>query len=168
MQRYLLDTKMIKPINRNPKAKQAFKLSLAQKFLLVFGLIVLSFTALPTVIILLIGLMPTITAILTDSKNINKITVIGCFNMAGVFVCLVNLLNQYSANQEITILGNVFNIIIMLGAAALGMIIYFELPGLFVMISKSSAHRRLHNIENKLEKITSEWGQEIMNDVIIK
>ena len=61
---------MIKPIDRNPKTKQAFKLSLAQKLLLIFGLVVLSFTALPTVIILLIGLMPTITTILTDSKNI--------------------------------------------------------------------------------------------------
>lgn len=159
---------MIKPIDRNPKTKQAFKLSLAQKLLLIFGLVVLSFTALPTVIILLIGLMPTITTILTDSKNINKITIIGCFNMAGVFICLVNLLNQYSAHQEITILGNVFNIIIVLGTAALGMVIYFELPSLFVVISKSSAQRRLHNIENKLEKITSEWGQEIMNDVVIK
>lgn len=159
---------MIKPIDRNPKTKQAFKLSLAQKLLLIFGLVVLSFTALPTVIILLIGLMPTITTILTDSKNINKITIIGCFNMAGVFVCLVNLLNQYSAHQEITILGNVFNIIIVLGTAALGMVIYFELPSLFVIISKSSVQRRLHNIENKLEKITSEWGQEIMNDVVIK
>lgn len=159
---------MIKPIDRNPKTKQAFKLSLAQKLLLIFGLVVLSFTALPTVIILLIGLMPTITTILTDSKNINKITIIGCFNMAGAFVCLVNLLNQYSAHQAITILGNVFNIIIVLGTAALGMVIYFELPSLFVIISKSSAQRRLHNIENKLEKITSEWGQEIMNDVVIK
>ena len=52
----------------------------------------------------------------------------------------------------------------MLGAAALGMIIYYELPNLFVMISKASVHRRLRNIDDKIEKLTTEWGSEIIQD----
>ena len=108
---------MIKPINRNPKTKKTFKLSFTQKLLLC--LIILSFTSLPIVIILLIGLLPTITTILVDPRNSQKITIVGCFNMAGSFICIINLLNQYSHNISISILGNVFNIVIMLGAAAL-------------------------------------------------
>lgn len=159
---------MIEPINRDPRTKQQFKLTLTQKILLIIGLVVLSFASLPIIIILLIGLLPTITTILIDSRNTNKITIIGCFNMAGTFICAANLLNQYNNGINITILGNVFSIIIVLGISALGMIIYFELPNLFIMASKASAQRRLHNIENKLEKITAEWGPEILNDVIIK
>ena len=89
---------------------------------------------------------------------------VGCFNLAGVFICLMNIFSQFSVNHAITILGNVFNIIIMLGAAALGMILYYELPNLFLLISKASAQRRLHSIDSKLEKIAEDWGRESLGE----
>ncbi len=155
---------MIKPL-RSPQTKPKLKLNLLQKILLLLGLIILVLTALPAVVILIIGLLPTITIILIDSKNTSKLTMVGCFNLAGVFICLMNIFNQFNLNHAITILGNVFNIIIMLGAAALGMVLYYELPNLFLLISKASAQRRLRNIDNKLEKIAEEWGQECISDI---
>lgn len=140
------------------------KLNLLQKILLLLGLIVLVLTALPAIVILIIGLLPTITVILIDSKNTSKLTMVGCFNLAGVFICLMNIFSQFSVNHAITILGNVFNIIIMLGAAALGMILYYELPNLFLLISKASAQRRLHSIDSKLEKIAEDWGRESLGE----
>lgn len=156
---------MIKPLRNRQLTKQKLKLNLLQKLLLLLGLVVLVITALPAVVILIIGLLPTITIILIDSKNTSKLTIVGCFNLAGVFVCLMNIFNQFNLNHAITILGNVFNIIIMLGAAALGMILYYELPNLFLLISKASAQRRLRNIDNKLEKIAEEWGNECIADI---
>lgn len=155
---------MIKPL-RSPQTKPKLKFNLLQKILLLLGLIILVLTALPAVVILIIGLLPTITIILIDSKNTSKLTMVGCFNLAGVFICLMNIFNQFNLNHAITILGNVFNIIIMLGAAALGMVLYYELPNLFLLISKASAQRRLRNIDNKLEKIAEEWGQECISDI---
>lgn len=152
---------MIKPIKRKQAQKQ-FKLSLLQKITLLFAIIALSFIAPQMVIILLIGLLPTITILLTDNKSSNKLLVVGCFNLSGVFIAMISIFDQYSQTHSVSILNNVFNIIIMLGAAALGMIIYYELPNLFVMISRSSIHRRLHNIDTKLEKITADWGNEII------
>ena len=140
------------------------KLNLLQKILLLLGLIVLVLTALPAIVILIIGLLPTITVILIDSKNTSKLTMVGCFNLAGVSICLMNIFSQFSVNHAITILGNVFNIIIMLGAAALGMILYYELPNLFLLISKASAQRRLHSIDSKLEKIAEDWGRESLGE----
>ena len=155
---------MIKPIKRKQDKKTPFKLSLVQKIILLFAIIILAFIAPQLVIILLIGLLPTITILLTDAKSNHKLLVVGCFNLSGTFISIMSILNQYSQYHSISILNNVFNIIIMLGAAALGMIIYYELPNLFVMISKASVHRRLKNIDAKLEKITNEWGAEIIED----
>ncbi len=155
---------MIKPLRRKQPPKKAVKLNLFQKIILLLGLVILVLSALPAIVILIIGLLPTITVILTDSKNTTKLTMVGCFNLAGVFICLMNIFNQFSVNHAITILGNVFNIIIMLGAAALGMILYYELPNLFVLISKASAQRRLRSIDGKLEKIAEDWGRESLGE----
>ncbi len=135
------------------------KLSLFQKILLVLGLLVLIFTALPAVIIVLIGLLPSITVLLTDSKNATKLTVIGCFNLSGVFICLMNIFNQFDLDQAFSIVSNIFNLIIMLGAAAVGAIIYYELPNLFVMISKASSQHRLKVIDARLEKLSQDWAK---------
>jgi len=159
---------MNKPRRRNQAPAPEFKLSWPQKFLLLLGLIVLSFAALPVVIILIIGLLPSITVILTNPKNMPKLMIVGFFNLSGVFVCMMNIYSQFASNHSINILDNVFNIIIMLGSAALGMILYFELPNLFVMISRASANRRLQNIDAKLEKISSEWGSEAIEGRSVK
>lgn len=139
------------------------KLSWFQKALLALGLVVLVFTTLPAVIVILIGLLPSITIILTDSKNMPKLTIVGCFNLAGVFICLMNIFTHFDITQAFSILGNIFNLIIMLGSAALGMIMYYELPNFFVMISKVSSQHRLKAIDAKLEKLTEDWGNEVVN-----
>ncbi len=156
---------MIKPYRKAEVKKTPFKLSLVQKLVLLLGLLILAFVALPVVIIMIIGLLPTLTILLLDTKNINKLIIVGCFNMAGVFICMVNLFSQYTSGVNVTILNNVFNIVIMLGGAALGMIVFFELPNLFVSISRASAQRRLHNIDAKLEKFSADWGHEIINQI---
>lgn len=156
---------MIKPYRKTDAKKTTFKLNLLQKLVLLLGLIVLSFIALPVVIIMVIGLLPTLTILLLDIKNVNKLMIVGCFNMAGVFICMVNIFNQYTSGVNVTILNNVFSIIIMLGSAALGMIVFFELPNIFVSISRSSAQRKLHNIDTKLEKLSKDWGTEIIEQI---
>ncbi|MBE6452470.1 MAG: hypothetical protein E7012_03155 [Alphaproteobacteria bacterium] len=155
---------MIKPIQRKQAVKKPFKFSIAQKIIFMIAIITLAFIAPQIAIILAIGLLPTFTVLLTDSKKTDKLLIVGCFNMTGIFVCMMDIFKQYSLTHSVSILSNVFNIIIMLGAAALGMIIYYELPNLFVMISKASVHRRLRNIDDKIEKLTTEWGSEIIQD----
>ncbi len=134
------------------------RLGFFQKLLLGIGLILLVMTALPAVIIITIGLLPTITLMLTDRKNTAKLTIVGCFNLAGVFVCLMNIFSQFEVSNAFNILGNIFNLIIMLGAAALGVIVYYELPNIFIAVSKLSAEKRLNSINAKLNKLAEEWG----------
>ncbi len=139
----------------------AKKLSWIQKGVLITALTILIIATFPAALIIMIGLLPTITILITDSHNGNKLIIVGCFNLTGVFICLTNLINQIGAPEPFTIRHNIFNLLIMLGCAALGMILYYDLPNIFVNLSRSSTQRRIKSIENKLEKLTAEWGNGI-------
>ena len=137
-------------------------LSPTKKWLLFLCLFVIIVTTLPICVVLLIGMLPTITIMITDAKNTNKLIIVGGFNMAGVFIYLMNIINHFSVREAFFILSDVFNLIIMLGSAALGLVIYCELPNLFIFISKASSQKRLKQIDDKLEKLSQEWGSELI------
>ena len=131
------------PVNPTKNSKSSSsKMNSFQKFLIFLGLMLVGFTILPVVVVLFIGLLPTLTAVVTDTKNINKITTIGCLNISGLIICL----------------HNITNIIIMLSAAALGAFLYFVLPDLFSFIFKNSAQHRLKIINAKLAKLSENWS----------
>lgn len=155
------------PKKKNIDFKRSFKsLSLAQKSLLFVFLAILASTFLPALIVLLIGLLPTITILIVDPKNSAKLVIVGCFNLSGLFVYLINLINKFSFDSAFSLLSDVFNMIIMLGSAALGFLVYHEMPNLFAYIAQNSAQRRLVNIDKELEKITEEWGEKIIDEQI--
>ena len=139
--------------------KNFFKtMTTAQKVLVICLLPLLGFSMLPILIVLLIGLMPTITVLITDYKNSDKLMVIGCFNMAGVFIYIFNVINKFDVHNALSIASDVFNLIVMLGSAAVGMALYSELPKFFISYSKISSEKRLKQIDEKLSKIEEEWG----------
>ena len=139
------------------KNKQS-KASGFQKVILFVVLLIISFKILPAVVVLLLGLLPTITIVVTDTKNINKITTVGCFNVAGVMICLNSLFNQFTSVAKFSINDNIYNIIIMLSGAALGVFLYYILPDIFIYIFKNSAQHRLKIINAKLEKLKENWS----------
>ena len=46
----------------------------------------------------------------------------------------------------------------------LALCLYYELPNLFIWISKACTQRRLKSIDGKLEKLTEEWGKETFSE----
>ena len=152
---------------KNADFKKSFKsLSLIQKRLLFIFLAILASSVLPVIIVLLIGLLPTITILFVDPKNSAKLVIVGCFNLSGMFVYLINLINKFTVDGAFTILGDVFNMIIMLGSAAIGFLVYYEMPNLFAYIAQNTSQRRLVSIDKELEKITEEWGSNIIDEQI--
>lgn len=149
-----------KPLNNLKKSYR--KLSMIQKWLLFIGLFFMVVSTLPAVVVLLIGLLPTFTILITDPRNTNKIVIVGSFNLSGVFIYLLNIVNSFTIYEALFIVGDIFNLIIMLGSAALGLIAYYEVPNLFILISKASAKKRLRVIDSKLEKLGEDWGTELI------
>ncbi len=138
-----------------------FKLTLLQKIMLVFGVLIAIFTTLPVMVVLLIGLLPTFTIMVTDRKNTNKLIIVGCFNLAGVFIYLFHVINNFTVRDAFFILSDIFNLIIMLGSAGLGLIVYLEVPNLFIYISRIAAEKRLKTIDASLQKLAEDWGEGI-------
>ncbi len=140
------------------------RLSMLQKTLLLIGIMIAFFTTLPVVVVLLIGLLPTFTIMVTDRSNTNKLIIVGCFNLAGVFIYLFHIINNFTVRDAFFILSDIFNLIIMLGSAGIGLIVYCEVPNLFIYLSKAAARKRLKTIDTTLEKLAGEWGSEILGN----
>ena len=134
------------------------KLNSFQKFLIFLGLMIVAFTILPVVVVLFIGLLPTLTAAVTDTKNINKITTIGCLNMSGLIICLHHIFIQLTSGANFSIREDINDIIIMLCAAAIGALLYYILPDLFAFIFKNSAQHRLKIINARLNRYAENWS----------
>ena len=49
----------------------------------------------------------------------------------------------------------------MLGSAGLGLIVYLEVPNLFIYISRIAAEKRLKTIDASLQKLAEDWGEGI-------
>lgn len=133
-----------------------------QKWILLIGFFFIIVSTLPAVLVLLIGLLPTFTILITDPKNSNKLVIVGSFNLAGVFIYLMSIMNNFTLHDAFSIVGDIFNLIIMLGSAGLGLIVYYEVPNLFVFISKVSAKKRLKTIDEKLQKLGEDWGTDLI------
>lgn len=154
---------------KNADFKKSFKsLSTARKSLLFIFLALMASSVLPAIIVIVIGLLPTLTILFIDPKNSAKLVIVGCFNLSGLFVYLINLINRFNMDGAFSILGDVFNMIIMLGSAALGFLVYYEMPNLFAYVTKNSTQRRLARIDKELTKITEDWGDNIINEQINK
>ncbi|MBQ8436224.1 MAG: hypothetical protein IJX20_01090 [Alphaproteobacteria bacterium] len=149
-----------------PERKFFKKMSVFQKWSMLITLLIFLTATLPFTIVLLIGMLPTLTILLTDTRNNPKLIIVGCFNLAGVFVYILDIISNFSIAYAFIIVTNIFNLIIMLSSAALGLIIYSEIPNIFLFFSKISAQKRLENINNKLEKLAEEWGSDILNNQI--
>ena len=157
----------MKPINNTSSNRGFFRnMSVFQKWGMLITLLIFLTATLPFTIVLLIGMLPTITILMTDPRNNPKLIIVGCFNLAGVFVYILDIISNFSISYAFVVVTNIFNLIIMLSSAAIGLIIYSELPNLFLFFSRISTQKRLENINKKLEKLTEEWGDEILNNQV--
>ena len=148
------------PLRKNRKGSSHF--GIAQKFLLLLLIVIALMRILPIMVILFIGLLPTLTLMIVDPKNLNKLIIVGCFNLSGVFVYVFNVIRNYSVDNALFIFSDIFNIILMLGSAAIGFLIYYEIPMLFVYISRATNQRHIANIDARVEKLKQIWGPEVI------
>lgn len=153
-------SRKITPLKQN--SKKTVRMSNTQKFLLLLMIIIALVTTLPILVVLLIGLLPTFTLMVVDIKNINKLIIVGCFNLAGVFVYMFNLLKNFSLDSALFIFNDIFNMILMLGSAGIGLVVYYEIPKLFIYIAKASNQKHIANIDSRIEKMQETWGSDII------
>ncbi len=161
-----MKNKNTKEFDSSPQFGKSFrKLNLFQKAALIILFILICIISFPIVLILIFGLLPTLTILFVDKKNYDKQLIVGCFNIAGVFFYLFGVLNKFSVGQQNDIADNIFMTILMLGSAALGLVLYNELPNFYAYLYRLVSTRRIDKINTRLEKLKEDWGEEIVPNI---
>ncbi len=115
---------------------------------------------LPTVLILGIGMLPTLAAMITDRRKEKYATLcVGCMNFTGVLPFMIRLWTEgHSYDQAFTVIADPFTWLVMYGAAALGWAIYFVAPGIVGMFIGMRTEQRIQRLRRRQRDLVEEWG----------
>lgn len=115
---------------------------------------------LPSMMLLVVGMTPTLAAMLTDRRREKYATLcVGCMNFTGVLPYMIELWTQdHSYDHAFTIIANPFTWLVMFGAAAIGWAIYFVAPGIVGMFIAMRADQRVQRLRRRQRDLVEEWG----------
>lgn len=118
------------------------------------------FLAMSSVALLVIGMLPTLVALVTDRSNGRTHTIaIAWANAAGVWPFMMTLWtgsNTYT--QALQIVAMPESLAIMYGVAALGWLLYRVLPLAYTEFNQMMLTQRLRALRAEKEKLVEEWG----------
>ena len=116
-----------------------------------------------SIILLIVGLLPTMVAFIIDKSSGKYATLcVGAMNITGVFPSIFELwTGQNSFSQAIQIITNVFDLVIMYGAAGFGWILYIVIPSAVSALLNLLAQRRIARLRNQQRELINEWGKDV-------
>lgn len=127
------------------------------------GFIAFIIAALPSVIIVVVGMIPTLVAYIIDlTPGRYAAKCVAGLNIAGV----VPFLNQLwtSTNDLPTAIGVVTDVYAWLAfyaASGVGWLLFASLPGIVASFKTYNAKRQANTLRSRLEVLKEEWGEEI-------
>ncbi len=128
-------------------------------------LVLVSMVALPMVMLILIGMLPTIVAYIIDrNPQKNAAFCVGGMNLIGVFPYIIDLWSDISFALATNILTDVFAWAVMYGAAGFGWMLYSSLPPVIANILTAISQRRIAQLRAKQRRLIEEWGEDIATD----
>ncbi len=137
---------------------------MAQIWLLVM-LVPLGVFFLPAVVVLVMGMLPTLVAVIIDrSATRHAGTTVGALNFAGTFPFIWDQVAMestvYTGFDSAT---NAFHVFVMYGAAASGWMLYMAVPPVVVSMSEVFRRNHIRRLESRQSDLLEEWGQEIVD-----
>lgn len=145
-------------------ARKARRARVARKvFVVVVCMCLVGLVVLPTTLLLLVGMVPTIAALMSSrDEGIYRGVTVGVMNFAG---CLVPLLvlwtNNHSIGQTTALLTDPFNYVIMYGAAALGWGVFYAVPPTVLGIMRWYYEMDIKRQEKIQKDLVKEWGDDV-------
>jgi hypothetical protein len=142
------------------KGKKSGKLGMFT-FLIIFG-----FAApfmLPTVILLLVGLIPTYVALATDSDRQKSGAVsVGAMNCAGILPFVIDLWSKgQTMENTLQIMSTTNTWLVILGASAVGQLIVYTIPQAIATLTLTQAESRAKALRKNLELLKESWGPDV-------
>lgn len=123
--------------------------------------------ALPTMLVLSIGLLPTLVAMVVDSHPRRYAArAVGAMNVAGILPFLVGLWQTgHGVVSAMEILTDVFAWLVIYSAAALGWLLHLGMPEISGLLMQISSRRRIRRLEARQRRLISEWGPEVGGEI---
>ncbi len=116
---------------------------------------------LPSVLVLVIGMAPTIVAFFTDRRREKYAAFcVGAMNLLGVLpVALGMWTRDHSMDSAMRNVTNVFNWFLMYGAAAVGWGLYSITPAIVAFYLRVQIERRISKMQGYQREMIEEWGE---------
>lgn len=117
----------------------------------------------PTALLVFIGMIPTLTAMITDADPRKPTAVcMGPLNLAGLIPALFDLwLGGNSLNQAVVIATSPFTWLMALGAATAGWLIYAIVPPVIASAASMKFEAELGSVEKELNEMVTVWGNDV-------
>ncbi|MCZ6467090.1 MAG: acyl-CoA synthetase [Alphaproteobacteria bacterium] len=131
-------------------------------WLFIVFLLLLIFS-LPTVLLLLFGMLPAIVAYIIDpSKHKTSTICVGTMNFAGVFPYLLGLWTGiHSIDVALGILTDVFALMVMYSAATAGWMVFVAVPPVVGVLLNVMDGRRIEALRARQKRTLKEWGKDV-------
>ena len=124
-------------------------------------------SALPTALLILVGLTPTLVAVIVDVTPGRYLTrCVAGLNTAGVAPFIYQLwsgINDMSASLKI--IGDPFSWLTIYGAAGVGWLLFLGFPGIVQVARTLNADRRINVLQERQAALLAEWGDSIRSKV---
>ena len=148
------------------KKRRAKKITWQGQLLGVVGLLT-ALVFMPTTILLMLGMIPTVVAAVIDrtGKGTKALTV-GAMNLAGCTPFLIKLWTEdHTTEQAVILITDPRAVSIMFAAAGVGYLIDWAMSGIVgtILIQRSSG--RLKDIKTRQDDLVERWGEEVTGDI---
>jgi hypothetical protein len=121
----------------------------------------------PTTILLLLGMIPTIVvAVIDRSGKGTKSLTIGSMNLAGCSPFLIELWsNGHTAELAVSIVTNPLSMSVMWGASLVGYLINWAMSGIVATVMTKRGKVRIKDIKKKKARMIERWGIEVTGEI---
>ncbi|MCB1532950.1 MAG: hypothetical protein KDJ35_08800 [Alphaproteobacteria bacterium] len=154
--------------NKNSKAKDTKKKKSGShsRIFSVLGL-VMAGVFMPTTVLLIVGMLPTMVAIFVDrTRQKNRAVTVGAINLAGCTPFLLELWSQgHSLEKTLFIVSDPMAIVVMYSAAAVGYMIDWAMTGLISSFLYNRGQKRIETVKKRQKDLVERWGQKVTGSV---
>jgi hypothetical protein len=116
--------------------------------------------SLPTVLLVLFGMLPFIVAFIVErSKPRYAAICVGAMNFSGVFPYLLDSWGgRHTVSEAMNMLTDLFSLMVMYSASAFGWLIFIAVPPVVVTFLAVINERHIAQLRKRQREIIAEWG----------
>lgn len=134
-----------------------------QKMLLALGILPLAALILPTLLVVALGMLPTVSAVIFErGRNKSLAPTVGMLNLTGCLPVVIELWSYGQSYAAISlVLEDMMSWLIAFGAAGLGWLIHFAIPPVVATYLAVISETRARVFKLSQRKLVEFWGEEI-------